>query len=389
MFEENKTFVNNSSSIDTNLVNKERLVNKFVKLVEIDAVSFDERKMADYLKDELHNLGFEVMEDNAGVHYNSNTGNLYAFKKGNMEGLPLLFSSHMDTVEPGKNKKAVVHLDGKITSDGTSVLGADDVSGIVAILEALYIIEENDLKHRDIEILFPIAEEAYLRGSEVFDYSNIKAKEAYILDLCGKIGTAALQAPTVIAFTLEIFGKASHAGFHPEEGINSIEVASKIISHVKQGKIDPDTTVNIGTIEGGTATNIISEYCKIKGEIRSYYHEKVLEQLEGLEEIAEEFTQTSNASFKLEKSIGCMAYQIDEKSSTVQRFVKACEELNYKISLTKTFGGSDNNNFVKHGINGIVLACAMEQVHSCEEYTTIEELVKSANLLLKLMESEE
>lgn len=388
MNQKNKLDINNLNN-NTNGINRERLVNNFVNLVAIDAVSFKEREIADYLINKLHKLGFEVTEDNAGEHYNSNTGNLYAFKKGNIEGEPILFSAHMDTVEPGKNKKAVVHPDGKITSDGSSILGADDVSGIVAILEALQIIEENGLKHRDIEILFPIAEEVYLRGSEVYDYSNIKAKEAYVLDLCGEIGTAALQAPTVISFTLEIFGKASHAGFHPEEGINSIAIASKIISHVKQGKIDSDTTVNIGTIVGGTATNIVSDYCKIKGEIRSYYHDKVLEQLDCLERITQDITKPSKASYKLEKSIGCMAYQIEEKSQTVQRFIKACEYLNYNISLTKTFGGSDNNNFVKHGINGIVIACGMEQVHSCEEYTNIEALEKSTNLLLKLMESEE
>jgi tripeptide aminopeptidase len=294
----------------------------------------------------------------------------------------------MDTVEPGRNKRAVIHDDGTITSEGTSILGADDVSGIVAILEALHIIEENGLQHRDIEILFPIGEEVYLKGSELFDYNNIKAKEAYVLDLCGEIGTAAIQAPTLISFALEVFGKASHAGFEPEAGINSIAIASNIISQLKQGKIDNDTTVNIGTIEGGTATNIVSDYCKLRGEIRSYNHEKALEQYGVLEEITKQCTKRSNASYKLDKSFGCFAYQIEEKSNTVQRFINACKELKYDISLTKTFGGSDNNNFVKNGINGIVIACGMEQVHTCHEYTNIEELVKSTKLLLKLMGSE-
>ncbi|MFA9378550.1 MAG: M20/M25/M40 family metallo-hydrolase [Lachnotalea sp.] len=376
------------NDIERYAVNTQRLVNEFTHLVSIDAVSFEERKMADYLIEQLTILGFEVSEDRAGEYYNSNTGNIYAIKKGTVAGNSILFSSHMDTVEPGKNKKAIIHEDGTITSDGTSILGADDVSGIAAILEAVRMIEENKLKHRDIEILFTIGEEAYLRGSEVFDYSVIQAKEAYTLDLCGEIGTVALQAPTVMSFTLEIFGKASHAGFQPEEGINSIEIASKIISQIKQGKVDSDTTFNIGTIEGGTATNIVSDYCKIKGEIRSYYHEKVLAQLAILEKISKQITGEYAASYKLENVIVCIAYQMEETSDAVQKFMNACNELNYEISLTKTFGGSDNNNLVCHGINGLVIACGMEQVHTCKEYTNIEALIKSTMLLLKLVERE-
>lgn len=388
-FEENKFEENIFHKIDTDYVNTERLMKEFINLVSIDSVSFQERDMADYLINQLNLLGYEVIEDNAGEHYNSNAGNLYAFKKGNIEGKPILFSSHMDTVEPGINKKALIHSNGKITSDGTSVLGADDMAGIAAILEALHIIKENELNHRDIELFFPIGEEAYLKGSEVFDYTKIQASEAYVLDLCGKIGTAALKAPTLISFTLEIFGKASHAGFEPEAGINSIQIASYIVSQIKQGQIDFETTVNIGTIEGGIATNIVPDYCKIRGEIRSFHHEKALNQVDNLEKLSQKIILQNNATYKLEKSVECYAYETNEKSEVVQRFIKACRQLNYKVSLTKTFGGSDNNNLVRNGINGIVIACGMEQVHTCNEYTNIKELIKSTRLLLQLMECEE
>lgn len=373
---------------DNIIVNEKRLIEEFKKLVSIDSVSFKEREMADYLTTKLKELGFVVTEDDAGKHYNSNTGNLFAYKKGTIEGKPILFSSHMDTVEPGLNKKAIVHEDGKITSDGTTILGADDISGLVTILEAVRVLEENHVEHRDIEVFFPIAEEVYIKGSEVFDHSVITSKDAYVLDLCGPIGTAALQAPSFISFTLEVIGKASHAGFAPEEGINSIQAMSQIISQIKQGHVDDDTTVNIGIIEGGTATNIVSDYCKIRGEIRSYKHEKAKDQFALIDTIAKQVTKEKGATYQLQEKVECFAYETSKDTTVVKRFENACEELGLPIALTKTFGGSDNNTLVQHGIEGIVIACGMEQVHSCKEYTTVQQLVKCTQLLLKLMESE-
>lgn len=379
-----------SKKINSNYqVKEERLIEEFKRLVSIDSLSFQEREMADYLKKQLVELGFEVTEDNAGKHYNSDTGNLFAFKKGTIEGRPILFSSHMDTVAPGNNKTAIVHKDGLITSDGTSVLGADDVSGIAAILEAVRVLKENEAKHRDIEVFFPIAEEVYLKGSEVFDHSVIQSKEAYVLDLCGPIGTAALQAPTLISFTLEVIGKSSHAGFAPEEGVNAIQTMSLIIGQAKQGQVDFETTVNIGTIEGGRATNIISDYCKIRGEIRSYRHEKAESQLQSIEAIAKEITAQKGAEYKLDKRIECYAYETKKDSLVVARYEKACQELGISVDLTKTFGGSDNNNLARNGLEGIVIACGMEQVHTCKEYTNVSDLVDSTNVLIKIMESEE
>ncbi|MBA4688690.1 MAG: M20/M25/M40 family metallo-hydrolase [Candidatus Galacturonibacter soehngenii] len=376
------------NKINSNEIDEKRLIEEFKKLVSIDAISFQEREMADYLKDRLQKLGFTVTEDDAGKHYNSNTGNLFAFKKGSIKGKPILFSAHMDTVEPGLNKKAIVLEDGKIISDGSTILGADDVSGIAAILEAVRVLTETQKEHRDIEVFFPIAEEVYLKGSEVFDHSVIQAKDAYVLDLCGPIGTAALQAPSLISFTLEVIGKASHAGFAPEEGVNSIQTMSSIISQIKQGHVDHETTVNIGIIEGGTATNIVSDFCKVRGEIRSYRHEKAMEQLGIIEKIAKQETDKLGATYQLKENVECYAYETSKESSVVTRYEKACKELQIPVHLTKTFGGSDNNNLVRNGIKGIVIACGMEQVHSCKEYTNVDQLVQSTKLLLKLMESE-
>ena len=168
-------------------INRERLIETFQRLVAIDAPSFQERAMADVLKEELTRLGFSVEEDEAGNHYNGTAGNVYGFRKGNIPGSPILFSTHMDTVEPARGKKALLGTDGRITSDGTTVLGADCMSGTAAILETLQEIKEDGGECRDLEVIFFIGEEKHLRGSAVFDYSRVKAKESYILDLTGPV----------------------------------------------------------------------------------------------------------------------------------------------------------------------------------------------------------
>jgi tripeptide aminopeptidase len=291
----------------------------------------------------------------------------------------------MDTVEPGIGKKPILQEDGTITSDGSTVLGADDLSGVVDILEAIRTIRELKLPHRSIEILLTIAEEVYIRGSEVFDFSVVKAKEAYVLDLDGPVGTAAIKAPTLVAFTVSITGKASHAGFAPEQGINAIAVTAEAIFKIKQGRIDTETTVNIGTITGGKARNIVSEQCSLQGEVRSQVHDKALAVAESIKRTFLETADKYGAKAEFTSSFGCLAYEVDVRHPVIGRFEKVCGELNIPVNLIETFGGSDNNNFVLHGITGIVLSCGMNKVHSLSEYTHIDELERCSEIVIKLL----
>lgn len=367
------------------MINRERLTKGFCELVEIDSESFNERKMADRLTSELIKLGFEVNEDNVGELFNGNAGNLYGILQGSIEGEPILFSAHMDTVVPGKNKKAIVSEDGIIRSSGDTVLGADDLSGIVSILEAIRTIKENNIPHRTIEVLFPIGEEVYIRGSEAYDYSQIISKQAYVLDLSGPIGTAAISAPTLIAFKAEVIGKAAHSGFAPEDGVHAISIAAEFINKTVQGRIGDDLTVNIGKIEGGSANNIVPDSCKISGEVRSLSHEKAIKTAQELEESLTEIADQNKARYNFDTEILCYAYNIEKENPLVKSFEKACNELEIPTNLIKTFGGSDNNNFMKNNITGIVIACGMNNVHSTEEYTSIDDLYKCTNIVFKLM----
>lgn len=381
------------------MIDERRLCGEFAELVAIDSPSFGERKMADRVKEKLSVLGFQVHEDKAGGHYGSDTGNVYGFLKGTVSGDPILLSAHLDTVPPAVGKKAVFHEDGRITGSGDTVLGSDDIAGIVEILEGIRHLQEENIPHRDVEVLFPIAEEVYIKGTEVFDFSRVRAKEAYVLDLSGAPGTAAVKAPSLISFRITVRGKASHAGFAPEEGIHAIQVMSRAVSRLPLGYVDGerDTTLNVGVIRGGNVTNIVPDICTCEGEIRSLSHEKALAQLEVLKGIFQEESKCAGVSgqsgslndktaeVSVETHIDLTAYETDAGDPVVKRFEQACARLGLPGTLTTTFGGSDNNNFARHGIRGIVLSCGMNEVHSVREYTTVQELKTGAKLVAELL----
>jgi tripeptide aminopeptidase len=368
-------------------INANRIWEEFKELTSIDSPSFHERNMADVLTKKLTDLGFEVSEDDAGTKCGGNAGNLHAFLKGSLSGEPILLSGHMDTVVPANHKEAVLLEDGRIVSKGDTVLGADDLNCVVSILQAVRILKELDLPHRDLEVLFSIAEEKHCQGSGLFDYSKMKSKEAYILDMSGTPGSAALQAPALVSFTVTIYGKAAHAGFCPEDGIHAIYLVSQAISRLQQGRVgeQKEMTFNIGKISGGMATNIVPESCTCEGEVRGYDYDKVMQKIEEVRSVFEDVVKDTNARVEMDVQVQFKSYKIEEDSPVVKRFEKACENLEIESHLTKTFGASDNNHFTAHGIEGIVLSCGMNQVHSVREYTSLQDLVLCTKLVLELV----
>jgi tripeptide aminopeptidase len=365
----------------------ERLIQTFSELVLIDNPSLSERLVCDYITLRLNELGFDVHEDSVGAELGGNSGNLYGFLPGDESLEPLLFSAHMDTVEPSRNKQAVFHEYGIITSNGTTVLGADALAGIAAILEAITTIKKNNLSHRPIELLFFVAEEIYGLGSNVFDYSILKSKESYTLDLSGKVGSAAFKAPSLISFDITVIGKSRHAGISLKDDMHVIAITSEAITKIKMGKVGDESTCNIGVIQGGLAPNIVPNSCKVKGEIRSYSHEKAIKLVSETIEIFSKVAKKHGARIKSESKVHIMAYETPLNHSVVKRFQNACKELNILPILHPTLGGSDNNNMEKHGINGLVLATAMNNPHSCEEYSSVSELEKITKIVIKLMRS--
>lgn len=375
------------------MINEERLLKEFLHLISFDSESYHEREIGLYLEKELKTLGLEVSVDDANIktsiYHNfdpkNSFGNIYAYLKGNTNGEAILLSAHMDTVKPGINKKAIIE-NNLVKSDGNSVLGSDDATGIAIILEALRIIKENNLKHPDIEVVFFTSEEPYCKGSKVFDYKKIKSKIGYVFDLSGKVGNIAISAPTIISFKAELFGKASHAGFNPEDGISSILLLSKLINNVKSGRVANDTTLNFGIIGGGTLNNIVPDYAYVTGEIRSSIHNKAIHEIKKLDNELKKITSEFNALYELKYDIEIEAYRVKEDELVIKKYKNVMDKLNIKdYKLIYTFGGSDGNNLNKYGIKSVVVANAMNNCHSKDEYFYLDEFYKSALIALHLI----
>ena len=367
------------------MVNVNRILENFKNIVSLDSPSHDERLVCEHLKKYLKGLGIDSIEDNAGEKSGGTTGNLYAYIDGDASLAPLLFSAHMDTVEPSHGKCAVVHGDGRITSKGDTVLGSDDVAGIVAIIEALEVIISNNLAHRPIELLFTVSEETHCGGSAFFDYSRLKSNQAYVFDMDGDIGGAAYRAPTILSYKARFIGKSAHAAFAATEGIHAIKPAALAISKIPCGVTDDGITSNIGVIEGGKATNIVPDLCEVKGEIRSFDDEKVMSFYNEVEKICKESANEFGAEVEIEYEIAVKAFNVDKNSELTQRFKKCCTALGFSGELFETFGGSDANVFAQHGVDGIVVATGMNNCHAVNEYTSVGELERAAKLAFELM----
>ena len=361
------------------MIRTQRLLSRFQTLVSIDNPTLHERELSDALQHLYAELGITLHEDDAGQRIGGNAGNLYAYLPGDASLAPILLSAHMDAVTPACGKKTVLHPDGRITSDGTTVLGADDLSGLCAILEAVTSVLEDGRPHRPIELLFDAAEESYCTGIQAFDFSRLRSRTAYVFDLSGPVGSAAYQAPSIISFRAVLTGRAAHAAFSPEEGRHAIRAAAAAISQIDCGRLG-DLTINIGTVTGGTADNIVPETCTVTGEVRSFDHAQALRKLDELHLIFAQAAERFGCQCAFTSEIFCRAYRVDPDGEAARLFQDACRAAGLEGRLTVTYGGSDNNHFCLHGLQGLVVAPGMNSCHSCQEYTSADELTRAARL---------
>jgi tripeptide aminopeptidase len=369
------------------MINEKRLVECFMELVRIDSISREERDLADFLIEKLECLGLEVIVDQAGEEIKANTGNIIARLNGNIkEAVPIMFAAHMDTVVPGKDINPLLKGE-KIVSTGKTVLGADDKAGIAALLEALHLIKENNISCGDIEIVFTVCEEVGLLGAKNLDISHLNSQMGFVLDAGGQVGHIITTAPSQNSMELNIYGKSAHAGANPEEGINAIQVAGFALSRMKLGRIDEETTANIGIISGGRATNIVPDEVTLKGEVRSRNEEKLEKYTEKLKKITEDTAQEfkAKADIKIDRKYYC--YNLSPHDRVVKIAVKAAEGIGLQLLLCPSGGGSDANIFNKKGIPSVNLAVGMEKAHTVEEYIPIEELKKSAEYILSIIKT--
>lgn len=367
-------------------INQDRLVEEFMELVSIDSLTFDERKMADFIISRLNDMGVSAEEDDAGRVLNGTSGNLIAKLNGSTDKSPIMFLAHMDTVTPGKNKKAVIR-DGVIYSEGKTILGADDLSGVATILGALRNIIDFNIPHGDIYAVFTIAEEGGLWGAKHLDLSKIPAKYAFVMDNGGEIGTVAHEAPSQYKFDINIHGRAAHAGVEPEKGVSAIQIAANAISNMKLGRIDHETTANIGVISGGQATNIICDKVEIKAEARSRNMKKLEEQKIHMKEVLFNAAEQSGGTVDFEEELAYPSFKISKDSEIIRIINDATQKIGIELKLEATGGGSDTNIINAAGIPAVDLSTGMDKVHTMDENIKISDLVKTCELIVAIVKS--
>lgn len=369
------------------MINETRVIGQFLELVQIDSETKHERLIADYLKNKLAELGLDVVEDESQKETGHGAGNLIATlaASGGVDAEPFLFSCHMDTVEPGKGVKPVVGDDGWIRSDGTTILGADDKAGLAVLLEVIQVLREREIPHGKIQFVISAGEESNLRGARALDVKHLDAKFGFALDTNGEVGTICVGAPTLARVEIEIFGKSAHAGVNPEDGISAIQVAGKAIARMNLGRIDDETTANIGKFEGGGPTNVVPDHVKLYGEARSLSQVKVERQLEEMKEAVEAVCREYGAKGNFHSEIMYRGFLISEEETALRIARKAAAALDLSGDTFVSGGGSDANVLNGYGISTVNLAIGYENIHTTEEKIKTDDIVKAAEFALEIV----
>jgi tripeptide aminopeptidase len=364
------------------LINEARLVQTFLELVAIDSPSGQEEAIGADLARRLAALGGEVERDEHG----NLMAHLPAAPEGEQSGSRdwLMLSAHMDTVGKDTGIKPQIR-DGVIYSDGTTILGGDDKSGVAVILETIRSMQEDGVPHPPLEVVISVGEETTLHGAKVLDKSKLRSRRGYVLDSGGPIGTIVTSAPSQDSLQITVHGRKAHAGSEPEKGINAIRVASEAIAAMPLGRIDPETTANIGIIEGGVARNIVPDEVRMQGEARSRDNLKLAVQTAAMATAFQEAAERHGARVEFKFTRSYSTYNWTEADPIVAQAMAAARRLGFSPLLEASGGGSDANIYADAGIACAVLSTGMEDVHTSLEHIAIADMVNSARLLGEIL----
>lgn len=375
------------------MINQERLKNFLIELIKIDSLSRKERDVAIRLKREMEELGATVSIDDAGDKVGGNVGNLIAHFSGNVQrSEPLLLSAHMDTVVPGEG--IVPILDGDILhTDGRTVLGGDDKSGVAIICEVLRVVKENGLPCGDVDVVFTICEEAGLIGAKCLDVSKLRARTGLVLD-SDSVGFLFTKAPAANRVEFRVHGLEAHAGVCPEKGINAIKVAAEGIAQMRLGRIDHETTANLGIVEGGMAVNIVPNQVILRGEARSHSEEKLTRQTEHMKNCLEDAAAhhvleldgkqyAATVDAKIERDYNRM--EVPDSAPIVKLVHAAAKSLNLELKTLATGGGCDANVLNQKGLVVANLSTGMREIHTVNEWLDLRDLNLAAQMVLEIV----
>ena len=381
--------------VSPSCLNLKRMKAHFLEIVQIDSLSKKERAVALVLQKQLEEIGARVTYDDAGEAIGGEIGNMIARLPATApERPPLLLSAHMDTVVPGEGIKPICDGD-IIRSDGTTILGGDDKSGIAIIMEVLRTLTENKIPHGEIEVVLTVCEEYGLVGVKHLDISQLNSKSGIVLD-CDHAEFLFTRAPASDRLEFTVHGIAAHAGVCPEEGISAIQIAADAISRMPLGRIDSETTANIGVIEGGAAVNIVPKTVFVKAESRSRNREKLTAQTERMRACFQEALQKFSTEIKGERVSGRVeeniwrdynAINVPESAPIVCAVLQAAKKCGYNVKTNATGGGCDANILNEKGITVPNLGTGMHQIHTVREWVSLSEMSQTAHVVFEVLKT--
>lgn len=362
------------------MINKQRLIDEFCKYVKINSESGNEKPFYNKLLKDVKQLNFTVKTDNAGEKCGSNANNIYAILKGDDTKKSRFIACHMDTVSSGGTINPVV---GKefITSDGTTILSADDKSAIAAFLEAVRCFKENKITHRTIEVVFTIGEEQGLIGAQNFDTSVLKSKEGLVFDISRSPNYIVSHSPYKTKFDVTLLGKSAHAGINPEDGISAAMIFANAVSKMKLFKVDEETTANIGYVCGGTGSNVVMSELIAKCEVRSINKEKHDKHISHMIETFKDSAKQLGGSCEIKITNQYPGYKISKDSENLKNVSDIISSMGKEVKLISSGGGSDANIFISKGFDVLNIGTGMESIHSNQERININDFVFMSELI--------
>jgi len=370
------------------MIQEERLIDLFLNLCKINGPALQERDVIDWTKRYLEDIGgLEIWEDEAGEQMGGNAGNVIALLPANSTGKPNIFlSAHFDTVEPTEGLE-IVERDGTFYSDGDTILGADDKGGMAPAIEAVRALQESGEPHGNVYLLLSVAEEIGLKGADAMKIEELNLDFGYVLDTSPPVGTYVNRTGTHDKLEILVHGRPAHAGKDPENGINAMQVAADAIHGMRLGRIGPETTANLGIIEGGTAVNVVCPFVKIRAEARSTSVEELDRQVGHMVDCFEAAAAKWGTTVEIDHRRHYGGYEIATDSKVAEVATAASLALGLQPGFRTTLGGSDANMFNAKGLPTLVMATGMQKIHTHEEFITRDDLVKTANLALQLLKT--
>jgi tripeptide aminopeptidase len=357
----------------------EELLAGFLELVRIPSPAGEERALADHLLARLRELGLDPVEDDAAGPARAGSGNVLVRVEGAGGGVPILLCAHIDTVHVVGPIEPVVE-DGMVRSAGDTILGADDKVAVNALMALLADLAQEP-PAGDVEVLFTVCEEVGLRGAKAFDLARCRARAGFVLDSSGPLREVIIAAPASRSITAEFRGAAAHAGIEPELGRSAVLAASRAISAMRLGRLDEQTTANVGIVEGGVATNIVPEHCVLRGEARSRDPERLADQVAHMLETINVAAAEVGVDVVVDVVEDYEAFSLSKRALAPRLAAEALRAQGIEPRFVGTGGGSDVNVFNARGLPSVNLSAGYERVHSTEEHVPVQSLVETYRMV--------